>query len=691
MDEKAEKIIQKITEETDKNKEQILNEIEELQEKLGGFVTEEGAANILAKNNGVSIERDEPDVNKLLIEDISEGMSNIDIVGRVTRAFEPTTFQRKDGSKGKVANIVLKDKTGEIKTVLWGKMTKLITEGELERGVPVRFEKVYVRDGQDGSNEIHVNARTEVEPYTDDERAEDLPQVSDTKTKLAELNPESEYVDVIGRVTSVSEPKEFERADKSTGKVANIRIMDNSGRTRVSLWDDKTEIAESLEEGDSVLIENATVKEGYKDSIELSVNRRSRVVENPQTEESNQLPEFEKKKLKIEDIEPDLPTVDLAARVQRTTSPNEFTREDGSSGRVMNVILGDETGTIRASFWSDMVDTGKKLSSGDILLIENANSSKGMRDQPEIRVNQRTNLEINPENLEIEEPESEMVRISDIEPGLDSIEIVGRVIDKSEINEFEKDEGETGKVGSVNIGDESGTIRATLWEEKSKIIEKLEKGDIIKIKNAYSVAGNYGGPEIQVEERGEISKNPQIEKELPPVDEINENVSDLSRVEVEEAEEGSQIKIRGTIVKIFKRKPIFNVCPNCGRNLGKEDSENVCENCEETVTPDHRAVVNLIVDDGTDSIRVVAFAELAEKILGKTAEEISNSLTGGLETSEIYEDIEAEGKEIIAGGTVQKDDYFDQLELRAQEIEFPNPLEETKRILEELETEPENI
>ncbi len=691
MDEKAEKIIKKIEEETDKNKEQILEEIEELQEKLGGFVTEEGAANILAKNNGVSIERDEPDVNKLMIEDISEGMSNIDIVGRVTRAFEPTEFQRKDGSKGKVANIVLKDKTGEIRTVLWGKMTKLITEGELEKGVPVQFEKVYIREGQDGSNEIHVNARTEVEPYPDDERAEDLPPVSEKKTKLGELDPESEYVDVVGRVTSVSEPKEFERGDKSRGKVANIRIMDDTGRCRVSLWDDKAEEAKDLEEGDSVLIENATVKEGFKDSTELSVNRRSRIVQNPKTEEANQLPKFEKKMLKIEDIEPDLPTLDLAARVQRTTSPNEFNRDDGSSGRVMNVILGDETGTIRASFWDDMVDVGKKLSSGDILLIENATSSKGMRDQPEIRVNQRANLEINPENLEIEEPETEMVGISNIEPGLDSIEIVGRIVDKSEINEFEKENDETGKVGSITIGDESGTIRVTLWEEKSEILEELEKGDPIKIKNAYSVTGNYGGPELQVEDRGEVIQNPEIDREIPPVEEINEDVSDLSRVKIEEAEEGSQIKIRGTVVKIFERRPIFNVCPNCGRNLGKEDSENLCEECEETVEPDHRAVVNLIVDDGTDSIRVVAFAELAEKVLGKTAEEISNSLTGGLEISEIYEDIDTEGREIVAGGSVQKDDYFDQLELRAQEIEFPDPLDETKKILEELETEPEAI
>ncbi len=683
VDEEAEKVIEKIVEEADVTEDEILEEIEEIQDDLSGFITEEGAANIVAKNHDVSIEREEPKVSKLLIEDVSEGMSNIDIVGRVSRTFEPTEFERKDGSKGKVANIVLMDKTGEIRVVFWGKMTKLISEDELQKGTPVRFERVYVKKGRNDSKELHLNPRAEVEINPDDERVEDLPPVSDAKTKISELDPKSEFVDILGRVIAVSEPREFERADKSTGKVATLRIIDETGQCRISLWNEKAEKTEGIEPGDVLLIENATVREGLQDTIELSVNRKSRIIKNPDEEETDQLPEFERKLLKIEEIEPDMPLLDLAAKVQRTTSPKEFTRDDGSSGRVMNVVLGDETGTIRASFWDDMVDIGKELSAGDVVLLENARSSTGLRDRTEIRVGRRTNVEVNPEELEVGDMEAKKVRISDIEEGLDSIEIIGRVIETSEVKEFTRDDGSEGKVASLTIGDETGTIRITLWEDKTKALKNIEAGDIIKITDAYSISGDYG-PEVHVEEQGKINIDPEVERSVPPVEKIDKGLADLSRTEIEKVEENSQAKVRGTIVKVFERMPIFNVCPHCGRNLGKSDSEELCEKCEEVVEPEHRAVVNIIVDDGTDNIRVVAFGDLAEDLIGKKADEVSNALTGGLELSDVYEDVDLEGREIIVSGSVRRDDYFDQLEIRAREIDFPNPIDETERILERI-------
>lgn len=90
------------------------------------------------------------------------------------------------------------------------------------------------------------------------------------------------------------------------------------------------------------------------------------------------------------------------------------------------------------------------------------------------------------------------------------------------------------------------------------------------------------------------------------------------------------------------------------------------------------------MDDGTENIRVVAFGELAEKLLGKSAEKISEGLEGESEISEIYDNLGLAGREIIVGGGVKRDDYFDQLELRAREIEVPDPIEETKKLLEKI-------
>ncbi len=134
MDEKVEEIVQEVTEKPDAEREKVIEEIEEKQEELSGFITPEGAAIIIARKYGVIPEREEPEVRKLRIEDLSEGMSNVDIVGRIARVLEPQEFDRKDGSKGKVANLTLIDKTGEVRVVLWGKMADLVLEREIQKG-----------------------------------------------------------------------------------------------------------------------------------------------------------------------------------------------------------------------------------------------------------------------------------------------------------------------------------------------------------------------------------------------------------------------------------------------------------------------------------------------------------------------------------------------------------------------------
>ncbi|KXB01588.1 hypothetical protein AKJ41_00890 [candidate division MSBL1 archaeon SCGC-AAA259O05] len=260
MGEKVEKVIQQIEEEAGVTREKIQEKIEAKREELSGFITPEGAATIVARSYGITPEREEPEVRKLMIEDLCEGMSNIDIVGRVSRVFEPREFEQKDGSTGKVANIVLIDGTGETRTVLWGDRADLVGREEIRKGTTLGLEGVYVKRGRNGSPEVHLGHRGELELDPVDERVDDLPPVSEARTKISELDLGSEYADVLGKVIAVSQPREFERSDNSVGEVAMLRIVDETGQCRVSLWDDRAEQVEEIERGDPVLLENATVR-----------------------------------------------------------------------------------------------------------------------------------------------------------------------------------------------------------------------------------------------------------------------------------------------------------------------------------------------------------------------------------------------------------------------------------------------
>src|SRR5512137_712888 len=67
--------------------------------------------------------------------------------------------------------------------------------------------------------------------------------------------------------------------------------------------------------------------------------------------------------VKIERIVPETGMVTFAGRIISITEIKEFQRSDGSQGRVVNLTLGDETGTIRVTLWDETTDL---IKSGDI-------------------------------------------------------------------------------------------------------------------------------------------------------------------------------------------------------------------------------------------------------------------------------------------------------------------------------------
>ena len=87
--------------------------------------------------------------------------------------------------------------------------------------------------------------------------------------------------------------------------------------------------------------------------------------------------------------------------------------------------------------------------------------------------------------------------IEDIQPKQGKINIKGKIIDISEIREFDK-YGNKGRVANATLQDESGKITLTLWNSD---IDKVKVGDAITIENGYCsefqgekqlTAGRYG-------------------------------------------------------------------------------------------------------------------------------------------------------------------------------------------------------
>ncbi|MFH1821305.1 MAG: DUF2240 family protein [Methanobacteriota archaeon] len=676
-----EEMVQKILESSKLSRDELMSKIRAKQDELGGFVTLEGAANIVARELGIVFEHKEPEVRALRIEDLIPGMSKVDVLARVVRIREPREFQRSGGKPGQVGSIILQDSTGEVRLTLWDEKSSFIKQGGLKKGDIVRVQNAYVRQGIDKRPELSLGARGLINLCADHPRVKELPPISDAITRIADLTSEMREVDVAGRAVTTSDVRVFDRSDGTTGRVSTLILMDRTGQVRVSLWEEWTEIAKSLKRGEAVMLENAAVRSGLGGRVELSLGSSGRLVKNPP--EVGELPELIDRPLKLGEVEVDMHSLDLAAMVTRKLPLREFKRGDGSMGKVASVVLADDTGSLRASFWDAAADLTQKMQVNDVVMLRNAYTRAGLGGRPEIYVGRATRVEINPPDVKVAEPKSHILKIGELEPNFDSIEVVGRVIGVTGQREFTRPDGTKGKVASIIIGDESGTARVSLWQEHAEKVDQIAVGDAVRLTDSYTTLGLLGQPELHLGKQGQLELNPSVE--LPPAEEMRVTPRTAERLEISEIErEGMQVQVRGTVIQVFHRRPIFDVCPSCGRSIGGSETSLVCEECGKIVTPGHRVVVSLLLDDGAGNIRVALFGDVAERLLGMDAQQVHEVLKSKPDIAEFYGGLKLVSRELVIYGTTKRDKYFDQLELRVSDFQVPDPMLEAKMLLKKL-------
>lgn len=80
--------------------------------------------------------------------------------------------------------------------------------------------------------------------------------------------------------------------------------------------------------------------------------------------------------LDIDALQPEMNSVDLTADIAQITSINTFARDDGSTGKVCNLILEDDTGRCVLTLWDDATALTAELKDGDTVRIENGYSTE---------------------------------------------------------------------------------------------------------------------------------------------------------------------------------------------------------------------------------------------------------------------------------------------------------------------------
>ena len=98
------------------------------------------------------------------------------------------------------------------------------------------------------------------------------------------------------------------------------------------------------------------------------------------------------------------------------------------------------------------------------------------------------------------------IQIKDLFSGLNDVSLTGQVLSIYPPKTFKRRDWTEGKIASILISDESGTLRVVLWDNNVDMIEKgkIQQGQAVRISHAYVREGQDGKTEIHVGDKGSI-------------------------------------------------------------------------------------------------------------------------------------------------------------------------------------------
>ncbi|GAB7013967.1 single-stranded DNA binding protein [Halolamina salina] len=328
-------------------------------EEMGGLADDETAAMLVAhelEDEGGEVES---------VADIEPGMDDVKFVAKLVSIGEKRTFER-DGDQpdGQVVNTEVADESGRIRLSLWDEMAESALE-ELEEGDVLRI----AGRPKEGYNGVEVSAdKAEIDPDVEIDVS-----VSDSYT-VEELSMGLSDVTLVGKLLDVDDQyRTFDRDDGTEGRVANVAIGDETGRIRVTLWDEATDLLDELEADEVVEVVDGYVREREGD-LELHVGSRGTI------EEVDEDVEYVPETTAIDDVEMG-DTVDIAGAVIETDDKRTFDRDDGSEGQVRNVRVRDDTGDIRVALWGEKAD--RDITLADRVAFTDVEIQDGWQDELE--------------------------------------------------------------------------------------------------------------------------------------------------------------------------------------------------------------------------------------------------------------------------------------------------------------------
>lgn len=255
--------------------------------------------------------------------------------------------------------------------------------------------------------------------------------------------------------------------------------------------------------------------------------------------------------------------------------------------------------------------------------------------------------------------DNEKLKINELSSNMKRVNVIGKIINLFPVRTFTRNDQES-KVANFIIADETSNTKVVLWDINHIVMieeGKIKVDSVVEISNA-----NVRGDEVHLGSFSELKLSDEILENVRTEKIVKEkNISDL-RI-------SSDVSVRAFIVQIFDPR-FFNVCIECKKKVIPEGDGFVCSEHGKVVN-EKKALINIVLDDGTETIRAVLFHE---RISDLGLEDLENTENLNRKKQELL------GKEMIFTGSVRMNKFFDNHEFIVDEVKETNIDELIKKL-----------
>jgi replication factor A1 len=287
------------------------------------------------------------------------------------------------------------------------------------------------------------------------------------------LLAKSSLFSFFAKVLDKTDIREFDRADGERGAVATLLVGDETGTTRVVLWDERAAAADEIAIGDVLEIIGRHAGRNTREIYALALRKSTSDISC-----NGAGPSAGALSLSNEPL--DLDVILVAANKSRT-----FRKKDGTIGEMVEAVVADENGTARLVAWTKDILAGIP---GKTALHITGAKPDGRGEGRAYSLNEKSTVAVTERQITI--PFTPVGSISD--QGIFSVQ--GVVKQVREPRAFTSRDGRASWVRNIVVTDGTGDLNVVLWGDHALL--PVSPSQAIEVYHANAKHGKSGTIEL---------------------------------------------------------------------------------------------------------------------------------------------------------------------------------------------------